>query len=236
MPTTTHLDSIVAPPPHTGCSVQAVEEKVKEGANNLLLAYRKGGVKADPALEKHAADMLEHATTRMEFLRTEILAHERAAETPDDAPPEGPLALRFSMEHRRAEVARRIQIEELVHQGAQRLATQGGVGSKALAQARSKAVESGSKLCLLKRALQQLTPVGATPAPPLSAASAAASNDRGAELSGSLTVHVVQAQGLHALGERGTKTKFRPYVVAKVHPPSHPTSSCFTAGAFALHS
>jgi hypothetical protein len=202
-------------PAHTR---QAVEEKVKEGAQNLVMAYKKGGVKADPALGKHASDMLEHATTKIEFLRTEILAHERAtaaAETPDPQP-EGPLALRFTMERRRAEVARRIQIEELVHQGAQRLATQGGVGGKALTEARGKAVESGSKLCLLKRALQQLTPVGSTPAPPLSAASAAAGSDRGAELSGTLTVHVVQAQGLHALGERGTKTKFRPFVVAKV--------------------
>lgn len=178
--------------------------------------------------------MLGHATSKIEFLKTEIIRQEHAAAaTVGEGQVNGALALRFTLENRLIEVDHRIEVEKRVHEAAKKMIAAGLCrGKVALTEARQSADESDSKLELLVRAQKILS--GAVPSctVPGSSAAAAASRSTGKLVSGCLTMHVVQAEGLLTdTLPSGRRIKFRPYVVAAVgNAVTAQTSACRKPG------
>jgi protein kinase N len=216
--------------PTAAAPLQSIEEKVKNGANNLLVAYSKSSAKSDPTMQLHATDMLSEAMSKIEFLKTEIIRQDQAAaaiggvfEQADRA-----LAARYTLEQRRNEVVHRMLVEALVHDGAEKLVAKGRANGKAaLSAARKRAEESASKLELLMQANDVLKAVDMS----------SASNPieflvpRTSQLvSGCLTIHVVQAEGL-IRDVSGRRSRFRPFVVATIgNDVTAQTSACRKPG------
>eukprot|EP00040_Diaphanoeca_grandis_P021051 m.112043 g.112043 ORF g.112043 m.112043 type:complete len:942 (+) comp28164_c0_seq1:154-2979(+) len=209
-----------------------IEEKVNDGAENLLNAYtlKKKGAKVADSLMQHASNLVTQSKNKMDFLKTEILREIRCpAGTPDRV-----LSSNYDSEKRIYETRRRIEIETSLELGATRISGNPNVDRKILAEAKITLFESSNKLRLLKaasdrhRSLQaddsstvvpafatlsfgqdDVTTDSQTSLPPRISPSLA-------ELTGRFHVHVMQAEGLYMDPAVNPDTKIEPFVVIKI--------------------
>ncbi|XP_039591726.1 serine/threonine-protein kinase N2-like [Polypterus senegalus] len=135
-----------------------IEQKVKQGAENMIQMYSNGSSK-DRKLLAAAQQMLQDSKTKIEVIRMQILKAAQASEVAFDntegiaKPVISPLELRIE------ELRHHFRIEYAVAEGAKNVMKLLGSGKvtekKALSQAQSRFNESSQKLDLLKYSLEQ---------------------------------------------------------------------------------
>ncbi|EDO43312.1 predicted protein [Nematostella vectensis] len=140
----------------------AVENKVKQGAENMLAMYANAKSKDKAKLVAEAQQMLEDAKTKMEIIRMAILREQQVATNEDGvankdtaAPGEGLLPIELRIE----DVRHHIDIESRVIQGAKNMMKflqKSGQDKNSLQEAEKRFHESSQKLDLLQCSLQKL--------------------------------------------------------------------------------
>ncbi|KAK3753817.1 hypothetical protein QZH41_018468 [Actinostola sp. cb2023] len=144
----------------------AVENKVKQGAENMLAMYPNLKTKDKSKLIAEAQQMLEDAKTKMEIIRMAILREQHSAPAEDNASRTKikqcntgvellPIELRVE------EVRHHIDIESRVIEGARNMIKflqKSGQEKKGLQEAERRLQESSQKLDLLQCSLQKLMP------------------------------------------------------------------------------
>ncbi|XP_031561876.1 serine/threonine-protein kinase N2-like isoform X2 [Actinia tenebrosa] len=150
----------------------AVENKVKQGAENMLAMYTNLKTKDKSKMLAEAQQMLEDAKTKMEIIRMAILREQQAAPLAEEGSRKQSLvgtrkqsstsALGLSpIELRVEEVRHHIDIESRVIQGARNIIKflqKSGQEKKGLQEAERRLQESSQKLDLLQCSLEKLMP------------------------------------------------------------------------------